>query len=63
MQHQQGSPAPLDGPDRRPAPQPEKKERCLMKMARCFKPLFKDRLIVTSSKCTIWCNFVLCSRA
>lgn|SRR3990167_817680 len=39
-----------------PAP-PE--EKCLVKFAKCVAPLFKDKVIVTSSKCTIYCNFVL----
>lgn len=34
-------------------------EKCLIKFAKCMAPLFKDRVIVTSSRCTIYCNFVL----
>ena len=36
-----------------------KDEKCMIRFARCMMPLFKDKLIVTSSKCTIYCNFML----
>lgn len=57
------SPGPTTSPNtdwRKPnAAPPAKEEKCLMKFAKCVAPLFKDRVIVTSSRCTIYCNFVL----
>lgn len=31
---------------------------CLKKMARCLKPLFKDKIINFDMRATIWCNFI-----
>ena len=56
------SPGPTTSPNtdwRKPNAAPPQDEKCLIKFARCMAPLFKDRVIVTSSKCTIYCNFVL----
>ena len=33
--------------------------KCIEKTIKCFKPLFKDKLINTSNRCTIYCNLAL----
>lgn len=39
---------------------PEPKEKsCMMKIASCFSPLFKDKVITTSNRCTYYCNLVV----